>query len=100
MRVRVLAFAAVLAFGCSDIASEAGDECQRLLDETVPALLDEVEARCRDQIQEAVDGLSDEFSTLLDDVIHDAEVEVLTRFGCVPDDSTAGWDCTGSLVCE
>lgn len=90
-------------------AESAAEECQELLDEEIPKVEAAVWSMCTSyyedvvlpylklELQELLDRLREE----LERTLAEAEIETMTRMGCVEDPSNpSGWDCSGAYVCR
>lgn len=90
----------------------AAVECQRILNEEIPKIQDEVWLECSTyfdtevvpnieaRLQRIIDGLIVEIETLVDMKLDEAEIEIFTRLGCLQDPTQpAGWDCTKTTLC-
>ncbi len=94
-----------------DVATAAGEECQRIFDEERPKIVADIRAECEELMDKALATCEEQCNTLLSDAIDEllewfdkridsAEEEIMTRAGCTPDESDFGWDCEASPVCE
>ena len=110
-----LIFAFVLALVACDpveyiadeAAASASRECQRIIDERTPILIDQAWQQCNDLYQNVIlptlDQKLDETAAALvagfQQVLADVELEIMTRLGCFPVPTVIGWDCSESLIC-
>lgn len=94
-----------------EVANVASEECQKLFDEERPKIVAEIKAECKELMNEAQAACEEQCNKLLNDAfdallewfdtrIADAEEEIMTRAGCVVDESDFGWSCDTSPVCE
>jgi hypothetical protein len=90
-------------------ANAAAEECQEMLDEELPKVESAVWSMCTNyyeqvvipylklELQQLLDNLREEMDRLL----AEAEIEAMTRMGCVETNANpSGWDCTDTWVCD
>lgn len=93
------------------ISMKAGDKCQQIIDEQVKPLIQQASIDAWEQctsfyeetvlptFREELRSLSDEFEMRIREFFKTYEVEVMTRMGCIPEPSLAGWNCVDTPLC-
>ena len=86
-----------------EAAEQAGERCQIIVDHATQQVLDQCVSLYEDtilpELEKQTDQVVADLKAWLEMRIDEAEKEIMTRLGCVPDASPAGWDCHGADVC-
>ena len=101
---------ALLLVACNpidDAVDNARAQCEEVFNEQYEQVKNDIWLQCTSfyentvipQFESGINGLITEFESLLESVLHDAEVEFMTRIGCVPTIEAPGWNCKDTSLC-
>lgn len=105
-----LIFSLLVLTACNpidDAVDDARMQCEEVFDQRYDQIRTDIWQQCTNfyetevipEFENTINQLLAEFQGILEAFIAEYENELMTRIGCVPDATLAGWDCSNTELC-